>query len=479
MTSPTIQPEAEGAAGGDLPRWLGLVLTLAAGGFIALRIFLPAIALEMDSSRYIAMGLNLADHGTLSGETYDRARAPAPGLFHGGVLTAFELALASLHGPTRETLFCLLATARPGLPCPGTMAALKLLYFAEVAIFLVALYRITRLLGLPATTAWLAVLAALLCREIWRYTPFILSEPLFLMTVGLFLWAWLAAWRQPARRNQWLLAGLTLGAVMLVKPAWNAMLPALLAMMLWPVWREAALRRFFLAGMVWLALGYAVLTLPLLLRNVLQLGVWTLSDPHYLVGSLSHRLAFNLMSWREWAIGLLYYLPDFGDSWARALWGRDAGAGIGWDAGSYYVHGRDVLHPQLMLLEPGLAVRQLMHDYIVAMPLKNAAVTALLALRGLFVGTKWGLVAVLLLPLALLAMPQAQRRLWLLLVLPALFMLMVNAQASVSLPRYNLALIPALAVILAVTMQLMLGWLGRRAYVSGLLAKAKAFLPKS
>lgn len=454
------------AATRSLPTWLTGLLTLAITGAVLWRVLLPAITLDGDSSRYLNAGLNLAQHGVFTAASYDPAVMPAPGLTHGGPLTAAEIALASLHDQTHDYFRCLLAAGKLGVPCAGSALGIQLLYVVEICIFLFAVFHIARLLGLVPLTAWYTVFAAMLCRELWRYTGYILTEPLFLMTAGLFLWSWLAAWLAPTRRLLWLLAGLALALCMLVKPAWNGLLPLLLLLLAWTGWRRPDLRPQQFRNMLLLVLGYALLAGPFLLRNGLVLGHWSLSDPGYLIASLSHRLAFNMMTWDECLTGLLHYLPDFGDSLARRLLGPEAGLRIGWDAASYYIHGRDVVHPGVRHMEAGAALYRLLADYVMSDPFKNAAVTLLLAWRGLFVGGKWALLALLLAWPVLMrqASPDLSRR-WLILLLPALGMLLLNAQASVSLQRYNLALIPAFAVILALLVQ-------------GLVATVKTFLPK-
>lgn len=428
---------------------LGLVVVLV---FIGLRILAAPLTLEPDSGRYVAMGLNLADHGTLTNHGYRPDAPPPPALAEGGPLTAVEIALAAkLHAPTRQTLICFTTTGYPGTACSGSLAALKWLYALELAVFLFALYRIVLLVvGDDPWRAWLAVFAALACKEAWQYSRHILTEPLFLAMLGLFLWSWLSAWCRPERIAGWLLAGLMLGLTVMVKPSWMALAPVALVLIAVFAWQRQTRRDLLLAGIAF-AVAFAVPTGGFLLRNAIQLGQWTMSDSHYLIGSLSHRLAFNMMTWPEWLMGWIYYLPGFGDDIAAKLFGIDAVARLGWDPGGYYVQGRDILHPQMKLLPAADAQRHLLHTYLLNDPLKDIAVTALLAMRGLFVGGKWGLFGLLaVIPLLLWLLPRGeQRRLWWLLLLPALAMVGINAQLSVSIVRYNLALIPAFAIALS------------------------------
>ena len=438
----------------------GAALVLA---FIVLRILMTPLGLEPDSPRYIQMGANMADYGTLA-PGYTPQSPPQPGLVEGGPLTAFEIALAAwLDPPTFEALHCY-STARSLQPdCKGSLRALKLIYAIEAAVFLFAVYRIGYLVFEDAIRAWLAVIAVLLCREMWQYSRFVLSEPLFMAISGLALWSWLGAWKHMTDIWRWSLPGLLFGLVFLVKPSWLPLGPIAAIVILAVTWRDMKSGRISAAILLFIV-GFTVPTGLFLLRNYIQLGQVTVSSSHYLLGSLSHRFAFNMMDWSEWLKGWIYYLPDFGDNLAVKLFGADAVAGLGWDAPSHYVHGRDVLHRQIGALPVTEAQHHLLHDYVLNDLLKNFAVTLLLAMRGLFVGGKWGLYALISAGVMIRLMPRDQRRLWLLLLLPPLIMVGINAQLSVSIVRYNIALVPAYALALAA---------GLHAFGSFVVAKAK------
>ena len=94
-------------------RTLVLRLTLAAA-LVALSAFFvfkrPPPDTGGDQPRYATLGLNLAEHGVFSAETYASNAKPAPSLAWAGPLVATELALAALiDRGTKETLVCLAA----------------------------------------------------------------------------------------------------------------------------------------------------------------------------------------------------------------------------------------------------------------------------------------------------------------------------------------------------------------------------------
>jgi hypothetical protein len=95
----------------------------------------------------------------------------------------------------------------------------------------------------------------------------------------------------------------------------------------------------------------------------------------------------------------------------------------------------------------------LLHTYIFAMPLWHLAVTVPLALRGAYVDHWWGFV---LLFAALWCTARAARRYdwrYLLVALPAWFMLGLNAAVAVNQTRYNLMLILPFAMAGALALE--------------------------
>lgn len=432
--------------------------------WIVFRILLTPLGLEPDSVRYVVMGLNFAAHGVWSPEALPPDIVPKPGLGWGGFLTTLELALAIWLQPgAAGAMRCMAAAYAAGQDagCPGIWS-LKIFYAVEIVIFLFTVHRIAWLASRDSMIAAFAVLAALLCKDVFQYAHFILTEPLFLAALGLFMCAWLEAWLQQ-RRIYWFLAGVALGGVMLVKPAWSGLLPGLLLMMLWVALFDRTRRRAFLVGAALLPLGYALVAVPLLIRNGLQLGLWSLSDPGYLVGSLSHRLAFNRMTWTEWLMAWICYLPGIGGMLGAKLFGVEVAARLDWGPTSYYAYGQHVLHRDVLSRfgEAGGSA-YLIRTYILEQPVKNAAVTLLLLIRGLFVGAWWGALALTLLLPAMWLMRGDRLRRWIIVALPAFGMALINAQASVNVVRYNLALIPVFALVFAIIAGSLCIWLWDR-----------------
>lgn len=421
---------------------------------ISLVVRRPAGFAGGDQSRYATVALNLADHGVFSAHTYDPARRPPPGLAWAGPIIAIELGvLARFHRPTHAALACI--AARTG-GCDTALPALRLAHIAEVLILLAAVGWIGRLVLDSERLGWIAAALALTFRETLEFTNLVLAEPLFLAVYGVL--AALLAGGLASRRGigWWAAAGFAAGLAILVKPS------VLLAAPLVPTWLLA--RRWWADGdgdgdeggngaygaAAAFSLAAGAVVGLWIVRGWLVLGTPAMTDPTYLEASLAHRFGYHRMSWSQWLAGWIYYLPDFGDDLASRLFGRDWLAGLGWGPRSFYEYGFGPLHQQARAhAAPAIATRHLIETHVLGEPLKFIGVTLLLAWRGLFVGRTLGLAGLFALPFALLGLAPRQREVLAALTVFALGLALVHAAVSVSIPRYNLALIPVFSIALA------------------------------
>jgi Dolichyl-phosphate-mannose-protein mannosyltransferase len=452
--------------------WLQLALAVlivaVVSGRVAWRAFPPQPG---DQPRYAAMGLNLADHGVLSGDKPMPGQRPVPGNGVGGPMIALELAFAAkLSAKTRAGLVCVVEQPKVIDSCGPALGGLRLLHIAEIVVFLAALWAISYRLFGARRWAWLSVLIALLMREVTEYAALIMTEPLYLMLYGLLALGLLVAWQREARTGPWLLAGALLGLTALSKPA---VLP--LAFLL-PVLAYLAARRSrqpvatigtAMAAPLAAWAGVCLVVGPMMVRNWVVTGSPGMTDAGYLEAALSHRVAYNAMSWGEWARGWIYYLPDFGDNLSYALFGKANVEKLGWGPAGYYVWGRDVLQAQVhAVTAPAYATSLLIKTYVLGDFIKHAAVSALLFWRGIFVGGYVGMLAIPVLVVALLRANPEVRQAMAVVVVPALAIAAINAGASVSITRYNVALVPGYALALTWAVQVLTARFAGRA-VSG------------
>lgn len=402
-----------------------------------------------DEPRYIILGANFYEHGVISSQPYSAAIPPAASLPVGGPLTAFELAAAMAIDPvTRDYFVCFLSRTDCTIAFPG----LRAIHVLELAVFLTALWWIAVRLTARTSIAWLTVAVALLCKDLTFDSKRVLTEPLSLACIGALFCCWLAVFEQPASRIRAVLLGAALAATILVKPAFQAIIPLALILYAATLFTQDGRGKFgpvAISGSVFLLTCLAGL-LPFFLYFQACCGIRSLSDPTLLEAALSHRVAYNAMGFEEWLAGWFYFLPDFGDELAPALFPNLDPIRLGWDQNSYYVFGRDVLHADAKAVTaPETATGYLMATYIFGDPIWHAATSALLLWRGIFVGKLWGLIALPFL-LAYPFLSAAPNRLkFCLLLVPIIAIAGLQSGISVSIPRYNLALILPMSLAFA------------------------------
>jgi 4-amino-4-deoxy-L-arabinose transferase-like glycosyltransferase len=261
-------------------------------------------------------------------------------------------------------------------------------------------------------------------------------------------------------------AGVMLALAALTRPGFLYLIPVC-ALGGLVIGRRRALWRVVAMG------GAAALALaPWILRNEMLLGRASLTfgyDSHTLV----QRIAFDTMSWREYALSFVCWLPD-GNEIGRGLVGAGACDRFGWDEhpNSFYVLGLRHMLYETLAKSGGYAnhLSYLLHAYIFRMPLKHLLVSIPLALRGAYVSHWWGfvlLMACLVWTVRAVRRPRMgemkfDRGVYLVTVLPALFMLAFNAGVAVNQVRYNLMLIPTYAIAGGLTLRHVALRLGER-----------------
>jgi len=252
-------------------------------------------------------------------------------------------------------------------------------------------------------------------------------------------------------------AGVALGALALTRPGFLYLaLPMAVALALFELSRERSARAvlapaFFLGA-------FALVLTPWLLRNGLVLGRAGLTAD-YGAQVLVERLAFNAMTGREFMASFLYCLPDFGDSAARALFGREAVERFSWtEDGGFFQTGlkRRIemigRHGGLDDMLPALLRTEVLGNWA-----NHLKATVSLSWCGLWVSRYWGLFGVLCFVGAAWAALRQRRYEVLVYAFPAFFMLGLQAAVSVNQPRYNMALIAPFSVAGAWALQRALG----------------------
>ena len=432
--------------------WIGALTVILAVTGLAQRAQKPLSLSAFDQPFYLGIAHDLMQTGRFTnGFMFDTAGpdGAGPSGMRFSQLYPTLLAVAAQIDPAlRQGMNCVVSTHdRPDV-CPSAAPLMRVLQFAMLTGFYLLVWWIGAQVGGSLACAWLTLgLALIAVPTLMRSVEFLMTEMTCLFFCTAAIAAWLAGLRAP---RPWLwaaAAGALLGLTALTRPGFLYLLPlcVLLALMrAVPQWRAPAGWRPAAA----MAAAGAAMLAPWILRNAIVLGRAALTygyDSHTLV----QRIAFNTMSWREYGLAYLCWLPD-GTSLGRRLIGPGACDRFGWDEqpNSFYTLGLRHMLDQTLRAAGGYDhhLSYLLHTYILPHLLWHMAVSIPLALRGAYVAHWWGL---LLLPVCLWVTLAALRRrdpAILAITLPALFMLAFNAAVAVNQVRYNLLLVPAYAV---------------------------------
>jgi hypothetical protein len=147
-----------------------------------------------------------------------------------------------------------------------------------VALLGAAMVLLTFLIGLRLSGRAAGLIAALLVATYPTYIENngqLLSEPLaaFLLTAAMLGILWAAERREPWA---WAVPGITLGALILTRPEYQAISVAFAVLVAWRLWRAAGPRRALVAVGT-MAVCAAVVVGPWMARNDRAVGQWTVS----------------------------------------------------------------------------------------------------------------------------------------------------------------------------------------------------------
>ncbi|WP_085907270.1 hypothetical protein [Kiloniella majae] len=201
-------------------------------------------------------------------------------------------------------------------------------------------------------------------------------------------------------------------------------------------------------------LPFILFVIPWMLRNYSYYGVFGVSagyGPHI----LSERVTYNMMSWTEYAVSFIYWLPDFGDSLSKSLFPAEfyQKLDFGYPEG-YYAYGNSIMRAEIyeQAATEKERISLLLNGYILPDIVKHIMVTLSLSLRGMWVAKYFGLIGVLaLIPGFIQLKKMAGTAPVLFFAFPFFFMVGFNAFVSVSIPRYNVPLVMIYAIAIVLT----------------------------
>ncbi len=445
-------PQAGEGTSGRYDKCYVIFLILFVLGILWTRLPTPPLN-AFDQPFYLGIAHDILHEGKFTdGYAFDHTKGERPsGMRFAPVYPGIVATIAAYDPAFARGIDCVVDTGGNDNSCPNTARPVRALQFALLAGFYFMLWHTAGLITASRLTAWLALAVGLIAAPLLaRDATYVMTEIVCLFCTTAATVAMLHAFtRATSGRPCYCaaLAGLMLGLAILARPAFLYLALAALAFGLFHIKSHKHLvLQFTIAVLLSLT--------PWLARNAVVMHHFGLTVG-YAAHTLIQRVAFDEMDWSQVPNSFLCWLPD-GRSWL----GGDICDVFGWEAeGSFYKFGNGGFMTGILYQAGGWShvIPYLLTHNILAEPIKYAAVTLSLASRGAWIANDWGLVCLeLCLWRSIVALRQRDRN-FLLIALPAFFMLLFNAAVSVNQTRYNLMLIVPYSIAGALFLQLIAG----------------------
>jgi hypothetical protein len=419
----------------------------------------PQTLRAYDQPLYLGIASDLATTGVYGNGRF--GNAGVPGAYTAPLYPALVAGLALVDPVLARDAACVRAAAPDAIgACPSGLGILLPVQVALACLTLTLVWRSAFAVGGGPVAAWCALLGAGLgTTEYAVYARTAMTEALSLPLVALaglllVLLVQMPRWGRAAG------LGVTLGLLSLTRPEYLYLAGALAVVGLGALWWRRALAVRLLAAVA----VCAVVMAPWSIRNERLFGT-AAPTSGYAGFILAQRMAYEAMTPREWLAQFIDALPGFGPALARLAM-PDAVARLGWEErpDTFYMVGNTLMVQDLAAHAPNPAdqVPYLLRHYVLADPLRFAAVTVALAWKALWVRKYFSLIGV---PCFGVLVWWAVRRRdlpRLAFVLPPIFVLLLHAATTVSTPRYSLMMVPADAAAFGLLVEhLWRRWQGR------------------
>lgn len=428
---------------------------------------------ESDEFAYLSIARDLTNTGTFGDGIFAEKRAAgtiSPGRFFAPGYPGFLYLMSRLDPAVRDFIDCSvrhMGVAGPAcMPAPVSLLAVQSVF---AAVGVTAIFAAAELLSKSLLVAGLSVFLALATGEPAFYVRTYLTENTAFLGFYVFMAAAVAATLKQ-RPGTFAIAGAALAFAALSRPSYLYLL-YVLAPLLWvAAWVRYPKDRRNGPNVTWseaAAFGCAALAIlaPWMMRNLAQFGDTALSAGYggYI---LVQRVAYNAMTAAEWGASFIFWLPDFGDRLARALFDASIYQRLGWDGpNAFYIVGNGDLMRTTLAASGGRAghLNFLLREHVLAHPIKHPLVTLPLTLRGIWVGKYLSLAAVLVVyPVARELARHGRLFAFLVFALAPVFMTALHGLLSVNVVRYNVPMIGPYAIVVAfaiVALSSRVGWL--------------------
>jgi len=416
-----------------------------------------------DQIGYLSVAAKLHDEGRFTDGTYQKEAVVTgnhgEGMFFAPIYPAFLALLMVVDKGFHETATCLVQHSSDVVsPCSVDVALPVFIQgiLAGCSAFLVWLSAF--LLAGQKRAAWIAMGLVLTTGVYASLARLMLTEnltfPLFTLTCLLG-----TAGFQKKQGSVLFAAGVALGLLALVRPSFPYLLYFIAgAAVLYALWVLATEKGdlSFPKLALFLAAGYVLTVSPWIIRNGVKLGSYAISKG-YAPFVLSQRVAYNDMTAKEWGVSL--FMPGGSTALAQKLFPRKDFERLDSSQPTAFLYRAiDPLRKKQILAAAGGVDRLLSYlvkTCILEHPIKHILVTLSLAWqgicckwawRGTWVCRYWGSVTI---PVFVAVLVYAIKTRWWSFIIysfPAWYMLGFNAFTTTNAVRYNLVMLPCLAI---------------------------------
>ncbi|MBF0249552.1 MAG: glycosyltransferase family 39 protein [Alphaproteobacteria bacterium] len=263
-----------------------------------------------------------------------------------------------------------------------------------------------------------------------------LTETLAFFLLSAAMLFWVRAFSSNAKNvRNILLLGAFIGMASLTRPSYLYLGIALYAVY---AYYRKAIEKDELAHVAYAvamsALTFSLTVLPWMVRNLVQLDTFAITE-NYDLTVFGKRASYNSMSWPEYWVSYVYWLPVIGEKLASLLFDEALYSRLGFIGSNVYFNDVALVHDAI-------------HDaggigpYIFDNLFKHLMLTIPIAVRGMWVGGFVSVVGLLcFIPVALMEARNGSLSKLLMFVFPSVFMVGFHAFASANMVRYNTPLI--------------------------------------
>jgi hypothetical protein len=446
------------------PLLIAALVALAVVWLPALR--KPAPMPAADAAGYLTLAYPLHAHPVFTDPGHPPGEKPPPGDMVAPLYPGLLAQLMKLDPQFAERSACFLDAfyATPGTAalagCNATLTPDHWGYALDLHRLLMAgallmVWAAARLLSPHPVVPWLALGLAATSGVYGTYGQQFLTEALTLPLSSALALCLALAFHCPStlhKARSLVGAAALCGIAALTRPTFSYVFYLLEASVLLTALFNRPLRRMCLRVCLPMAVIYFAAISPWMNRNDDLFGTFALTGSYggYI---LAQRVAYNAMDLSQWLASFLFWLPDFGDSLAAVFFSPDVLRPLDWYApDSFYVLGNGAWMQDYQQQAGGrdALLGWLLREKVLGDLATHLAVTLPLALRGLWVGKYFGLIGAVFWLSILLTALRHRAWMWLAYGAPALLLLGLQAFVSVSIPRYNLAVVPCMATAAAV-----------------------------